>query len=118
MSAGVTRGVPTRCSSEASTLSSTSESDSVLRWRRSSRDQHFGQLARIGQIAVVRQADAVGRIDVERLRFGGAVAAGGRITHVADADVAPELEHVLLLEHIAHQARALAHEQLAVDRRS
>jgi len=36
-SAGVTRGVPTRCSSEASTFSSTSESELVLRCRRSSR---------------------------------------------------------------------------------
>ena len=36
------------------------------------------------------------------------------IAHVAYADVALELEHVLLLEHIAHQPRILAHEQLAV----
>ena len=114
MSAGVTRGVPTRCSSEASTLSSTSESELVLRWRRSSRSMHFAELARIGEVAVVREADAVRRIHVERLGFGGAVAAGGRIAHVAHADVALELLHVVLLEHVAHQALALAHEQLAV----
>ncbi len=32
---------------------------------------------------------------------------------MADADVARELHHVLLLEHIAHQACVLAHEELA-----
>ena len=114
MSAGVTRGVPTRCSSEASTLSSTSESELVLRWRRSSRSSTSAELARVGEIAVVREADAVRRVHVERLGFGGVVAAGGRITHVAHADVALELLHVVLLEHIAHQALALAHEQLAL----
>ena len=33
---------------------------------------------------------------------------------LADADVALELEHVLLLEHVAHQPGVLAHEQFAV----
>ena len=80
--------------------------------------EHFAQFARVGEIAVVREADAVRRVHVERLRFGGAVAAGGGITHMADADVALELLHVVLLEDIAHQALALAHEQLALgDRR-
>jgi hypothetical protein len=36
--------------------------------------QHFGQFARVGQVAVVAEADAVGGIDVERLRIVGAVA--------------------------------------------
>ncbi len=71
-------------------------------------NQNLGQFLRIGQIAVVGQADAIRCVDIERLRFGGTVAAGGWITHVADTDVAGELEHVLLLEHIAHQACALA----------
>ena len=75
--------------------------------------EHFGQLARIGEIAVVREADAVRRVHVEGLRFGGAVAPGRGIAHMAHADVALELLHVVLLEHIAHQALALAHEQLA-----
>ncbi len=34
---------------------------------------------------------------------------------MADADVAPQLEHVMLLEDIAHQAAALAHAQFAFD---
>ena len=42
-----------------------------------------------------------------------AVGAGGGIADVADADIALELDHVLLLKHIAHQPGVLAHEQLA-----
>ena len=76
--------------------------------------QHVGQLGGVGQIAVVRQADAVGRIDVKRLHFGGAVTTRGRIADMADARVAAQLEHVMLLEDIAHQARALAHTQLTL----
>ena len=75
-----------------------------------------GELRGVRQIAVVRKTDAVGRIDVERLRFGGAIAAGGRVAHVADADVALQLHHVVLLEHVAHEAAALAHVQLAFAR--
>ena len=80
--------------------------------------EHFAELARVGEVAVVREADAVRRVHVERLGFGGVVAAGGRVAHVAHADVALEFQHVMLLEDVAHQALALAHEQLAVgDRR-
>ncbi len=118
MSAGVTRGVPTRCSSEASTLSSTSESEPVLRWRRSSRTSTSVSSRAVGQVAVVAEANAVRGVHVERLRVVRAVRARRRVAHVADADVALELEHVLLLEHVAHQAGILAHEQLAVLRRS
>src|ERR1700733_1083467 len=79
-------------------------------------DQHFGELGRVGQVAVVRQAYAVGRIHVKGLRLGSAVAAGGRITHVADALVTLQREHVLLFEYIAHQTRALARAQPAFRR--
>ena len=79
-------------------------------------DQDLGELGGVGEVAVVPEADAVGRIDVEGLRLGGAVAAGGRVAHVADADVALQLEHVVLLEHVAHQAAALAHVELALGR--
>ena len=75
--------------------------------------QHFAQLARIGEIAVVRQADAIGRVHIERLGFRGAVTASRRIANMAHAHVALELLHVVLLEDIAHQPTALAHEQLA-----
>ena len=76
-------------------------------------DQHFGKLARVRQVAVVREADAVRRVDVERLCFGLAVAARRRVAHVADADVALQLQHVPLLEDIAHEADVLAQEQFA-----
>ena len=65
--------------------------------------QYFGEFARVGQVAVVAEANSVGRIDVKRLCVVCAVAAGRRIAHMTDADVALELQHVLLLEHIAHQ---------------
>src|SRR5437899_2444950 len=77
-------------------------------------DQDLRELGGVGEVAVVPEADAVGRVDVERLRLGGAVAAGGRIAHVADADVALELEHVMLLEDVAHESAALAHVELAL----
>jgi hypothetical protein len=76
--------------------------------------QHVGELARIGQVAVVRQAQAVGRVHVERLRLGRAVAAGRGVAHVADAGVALELQHVALLEHVAHEPVVLAQEELAL----
>ena len=66
--------------------------------------QHFGEFARIGQIAVMAQTNAVRGVDVKRLRVMGTVGACGGIAHMADADVALELQHVLLLENIAHQS--------------
>ena len=72
-------------------------------------DQHVGEFGRVGEVAVVAEADAVGRVDVEGLRLGDAVVAGRGIAHMADTDVATQFEHVLLAEDIAHQARALAH---------
>ena len=76
--------------------------------------EHFGQFRGIGEVAVVAQADAVGSIDVERLGLGGAVAAGGRVADMPDSRVAAQFEHVVLLEHVAHQAGTLAHAQRAV----
>jgi len=74
----------------------------------------LGQLLDVGQVAVVRQGDAVRRVDVERLGLGRGGAAGGRVTHVTDADTADQALHVALLEDVAHQAVILAQEQPAV----
>ncbi len=74
--------------------------------------EDLGQLGGVGEVAVVGKTDAVGRVHVERLRLGGAVAAGGRVAHVADTQLPLQLKHVVLLEHVAHQARALARVQL------
>ncbi len=76
-------------------------------------DQYLGELGSVRQVAVVTEADAVRRIDHERLRFRRTVAACSGIADVADADVALEAQHVALLEDVAHQAVLLAHEQLA-----
>jgi hypothetical protein len=72
------------------------------------------QLGDVGQVAVVPEADAKGGIHVERLGFVDAVAAGRRVAHVADADVAHQLQHVALVEDVAHQAGFLAHRQLVL----
>lgn len=68
------------------------------------------QLGGIGQVAVVRQHDAVGRVDVERLRFGQVAGrAGGRITHMPDPGVAHQGAHVAGAEHVTHHAAAFVH---------
>jgi hypothetical protein len=66
------------------------------------------QLDRVGQVAVVREADAVGTVHVERLRQCRARAARGGIAHVADAVHSAQALHVLAAEHVAHQAVGLA----------
>ena len=63
----------------------------MLRWRRSSRISTSASSAALVRLPLCAEADAVGRVDVERLRFGGAVATGRRIAHVADADVAAQV---------------------------
>jgi len=61
----------------------------------------------------VRQADAIGGIDVERLRLGGALAAGSRVAHVANAHVAVQPQHVAGVEDIPYQAVVLAQMQVS-----
>ena len=68
----------------------------------------------VGEIAVVGERNAVGRIDVERLRFGGAGRAGGRVTHVADAVVADESLHFAFVKDVAHQAVVFVQEEATV----
>jgi hypothetical protein len=70
-------------------------------------EQLLRELIAVDQIAVVAKGDPVGRVDVERLRFGGIVHAGRRITHVADADAPGQAGHVSRFEDIPDQAIAL-----------
>ena len=70
----------------------------------------LGQLFNVGQVTVVRQGDAVRRVDVERLSFGRGRATGSRVTHMANAHVPDEALHVTLMEHVTHQAIVLAQE--------
>jgi hypothetical protein len=78
-------------------------------------DEHVGKLCGVREVPIVAEHDAVRRIHVERLRLGDVIAAGGRVAHVTDADVAAQLEHVLLTEDIAHEALPLAHADETVD---
>ncbi len=83
-------------------------------------NQQVFQLFRIRQVAVVREADAVRRVDVERLRLGNTRRARRRIAHVTDAGAARQRQHVTRAEDVADQPRGLARAQHAtvVDRDS
>ena len=78
--------------------------------------EHLGQLGGVGEVAVMREADAVRRVDIEGLRLVRAVASRRGIADVPYAHVALEPQHVLLLEHVADQAVVLAQEELALVR--
>ena len=54
------------------------------------------------------EADAVRRINVERLRLCRARAPCRRITNVTDADIAGQSQHVAMAKYVANQAIALA----------
>jgi hypothetical protein len=75
--------------------------------------QKLRQFFRIGQIAVVREADTVGVVRVQGLRFGAASGPGRGIAAVADAHVAAEFFHVVLLEHVLDETVVLAQVQAA-----
>lgn len=65
--------------------------------------QLFTQLVSVGQVTVMRQRNAIRRVNVERLSLGGAGAASRRVTDVADPHVALHTLHVASLKNIAHQ---------------
>ncbi len=69
-------------------------------------NDYFGEFPRIGQVAVVPEANAVRRVDIERLRFGSGIAARGRIAHMPDADIAAQFEHGILTENVTNQTSA------------
>jgi len=73
------------------------------------REYFTAQLFGVDQVAVVRQGNAVGRVDVERLGLVRAFRTGGGIAAMADAHAPAEQVHVLLAEHIFDQAVALVH---------
>ena len=76
-------------------------------------EQFVLELDGVGQVAVMGQGDTERRVDVERLRLGGIGTAGGRITDMADPDIAGQVAHVAGADHIADQAVVLAQEQAA-----
>ena len=69
--------------------------------------QAFDDVGDVGEVAVVREDDAVGRVHVERLRFGDGRATGGRIAHMADAHGAQQARHVAGVEDVGDEAVAL-----------
>ena len=72
------------------------------------------KLIGIGEIAVVRERDAVGRVHIKRLRLGRAGRARGRVAHMADAIIADEALHLALAENIAHEAVVLVQKKTTV----
>jgi hypothetical protein len=75
--------------------------------------EHLGERGRVGQVAVVCQADPVRRVDVERLRFARSRAARRRVAHVSQSEIPAQRQHVALFEDIAHEPVRLARVQRA-----
>jgi len=79
----------------ANTLSSTSESELVLTWRKSCRNRSLLSSSALVRLPFVCQHDAERRVDVERLRLGrGRCTTRGWIAHVSDAHVTQQVAHV------------------------
>ena len=73
-------------------------------------EQLLGELARVGEVAVVHEHDAVRRVHVERLRLVLVVGrAAGGVAHVAEAHGAGESAHVAGAVRLAHLALGLVH---------
>src|SRR5690606_11092465 len=68
--------------------------------------QEVGELVEIREVAVVRQANAIRRVHVERLCLGSVRTSGGRVAHVTQAHIAGQLQHIALAEDIADKAVA------------
>ena len=69
----------------------------------------------IGEVAVVHQHDAKGRVHVKGLGFFLAVGiAGGGVAHLAQAAIARQRAHVAGTKHVTHHALGLVHEELAL----
>ena len=78
-------------------------------------EQVVGELTRVREVAVVHEDDAVGRVDVERLRLllAGCGALRG-VAHVAEAHLAEQRAHVAGAERLAHLALGLVDVEDAV----
>src|SRR3546814_4289205 len=67
------------------------------------RSHQLPQCLGVDQVAVVRQGDAIRRVDVKRLGFVRAFRACSRITAMADSDAAAKQPHLRFIEHILDQ---------------
>ena len=93
--------IPRAWSSCANTLRSTSESESVFRWRRSMRTRSVRSSSALTRFRC-GQARSRGGVDVEGLRLRRRRPARGRVAHVADPHRPPQGEHVAGVEHVPH----------------
>jgi hypothetical protein len=67
------------------------------------------------QISIVRDANSVGIVGIQRLRFSHKrTVAGSWVSHMANAAVAGEIKHVVLLKDVADEAIVFAKVQPAV----
>ena len=73
---------------------------------------------RIGQVTVVREHQAEGRVDIKGLRlvFAEGVARR-RVTHLPQTDIARQCAHVAGAENVAHHALGLVHEKFTTQLR-
>ena len=80
--------------------------------------QLFTQLMSIGQVAVMGKRDAVRGVNVKRLSLGGAGAASGWVTHMADTHVALKTLHMAGFENIVDQTICFAQTEtiICIDR--
>ena len=72
------------------------------------------QIIGIGQITVVSNADAIGRVNIEWLSQCRAGTAGCGIAHMAYANVAHQSRHMLSAEHISRQTNTFADVNLTI----
>ena len=76
----------------------------------------LGQRFGVSEVAVVRQTDAVGRVDIERLGLGRGIHACRGITYVPHPGVADQAQHVIGSENVTNQTVFLAQVQTPVFR--
>ena len=76
--------------------------------------QLFTQLVSVSQVTVVRQRNAVRRVDVERLCLGGAGAASRRVTNVTNTHIALHTLHMASFKNVAHQTVRLTQTETVV----
>ncbi len=70
------------------------------------------ELLGVGQVAVVGEHNAVGRVDVEGLGLCGVGGARGGVAHMPEPHVAPQLNHVTGAEYVPRQTVVLAQVKL------
>lgn len=71
----------------------------------------------VDEVTIVSEADAVRRVDVERLRLSIRAAASSRVSKVANTHVTGEVAHALtVVEDFGSKTVALALEELAATR--